>query len=242
MKSSVDRWRSETLGRDVNLKQWGHFGKPLLLLPTSNGNEEEVENFGLVETLQPLVEAGRIKVYAGGCPQAGLWMDKGANGAEKTASQTAFDTHLFEEVVPRVREDCGSDTIRLMVAGVNVGAHTAVNVAAKHPDAFDVAFGLSGTYDFDRWMGEHFDSDYYFNQPLRFVPNLEGDALTRVRDTLFVLASGTGRWETPDHTRRLAGVLQSKRIPVSMELWGPDADHDWKTWRTMLPLFVSRMA
>ena len=235
-------WESETLDRDVRMVRWGWYGKPVLLFPTTTGGPQEVEDFGLVEALTSLVEAGRIKVFAIGCPEASVFMDRSADGAVKTTALAAYARFIATEVVPRVRQDCEDDDIQLGVAGANVGAFHAVNVAAKHPDLFDLAIGMSGTYDFDPWMGEHFDSDYYFNQPIRFVPNLDGAALEAVQSGLFVLATGTGRWEDPEQTRRLAGVLQGKRVPVSMEIWGPDADHDWPTWRTMLPLFLERLA
>ncbi|MEZ4319396.1 MAG: alpha/beta hydrolase-fold protein [Myxococcota bacterium] len=235
-------WSSGALGREATLVRWGWYGKPVLLFPTSSGGPDEVESFGLVKALAPLVDAGRVKVYSIGCPEASVWMDRSADGGERSAAMASFDQHVLEEVAPRILEDCEAPAdLRITAAGANVGAFSAVNAVAKHPERFDIAVGMSGMYDFDRWMGSHFDSDYYFNQPLRFLPNLEGATLSQVQKGLFVLATGTGRWEEPDQTRRLASVLQAKRIPNSTEVWGPDADHDWPTWRTMLPLFLGRV-
>jgi esterase/lipase superfamily enzyme len=235
-------WESEILGRGVRMVRWGWYGKPVLLFPTTRGGPEEVEDFGLVGALESLIEAGRVKVFAVGCPEAAVFMDPAAAGSDKSKALADYAQFIATEVAPRIRTDCEDDEIRIATAGANVGAFHAVNAVAKHPALFDIAIGMSGLYDFDRWMGEHFDENYYFNQPIRFVPNLDGDALEAVQDGLFVVATGTGRWEEPDQTRRLAGVLQGKRVPVSMEVWGPDADHDWPTWRTMLPLFLERLA
>ena len=38
-----------------------------------------------------------------------------------------------------------------------------------------------------------------------------------------------------------AGVLGAKGIPNRVDDWGPGVDHDWPTWRTMLPLFLDRL-
>ncbi|MCB9676937.1 MAG: hypothetical protein H6737_17610 [Alphaproteobacteria bacterium] len=242
MERKESTWSSAALGHEAKLVRWGWFGRPVLLFPTTNGGADELESFGLIGALAPLVEAGRVKVYAVGCAEASTWMDRASEPAQKSQALAAYDAFVADEVLPRIREDCEDPDIRVIAAGANIGAYNAVNAAAKHPAAFHVAIGMSGTYDFDRWMKGHFDSDYYFNQPLRFVPNLEGAALHALSGSLFVLATGTGRWEEPDQTRRMAGVLQAKKVPVSMEVWGPDADHDWPTWRTMLPLFLERLA
>ena len=73
------------------------------------------------------------------------------------------------------------------------------------------------------------------------MPNLSGEALDRLRQARFVLGVGRGRWDNPPNSFRMAGVLGSRGIPNKVELWGEDADHDWPTWRTMLPTFLDRM-
>ena len=60
-----ERIRSRFLDLDVLAVRWGHFGTPVLLFPTAGGDAEECERFRMLVVLRPLVEAGRIKVYAG---------------------------------------------------------------------------------------------------------------------------------------------------------------------------------
>ncbi len=60
----LSRWRSPRLERDVTVARWGHYGVPVLLFPTAGGDAEEVERMHLFGALQPLIEAGRIKVYS----------------------------------------------------------------------------------------------------------------------------------------------------------------------------------
>ena len=50
-----------------------------------------------------------------------------------------------------------------------------------------------------------------------------------------ILASGEGRWENIGESWRLAHVLGSKGIPNRVDPWGTEYDHDWSTWRQMLP-------
>ena len=241
MTPEIFAWESDTLGCKTELRRWGWYGRPVLFFPTTGGAADELERFGMVQALKPLIEGGRIKLYGLGSPAAERLTDRDLDGKSKSELCYQLDTFVVNEVVPRIEADCEDTEERFVAAGIATGAHQAVNTVAKHPDRFDVAIGLSGTYDFDRWMEDYFDENYYFNQPIRFVPHLEGEALEEVQSALFVLASGTGRWEDPEQTRRMAGVLQGKHIPVSLELWGEDAEHDWSTWRTMLPLFLDRL-
>ena len=60
-------------------------------------------------------------------------------------------------------------------------------------------------------------------------------------ESLFVLARGRGPYEATNYIERVAAVMKERSIPHRVEIWGKDADHDWPTWRTMLPLFLSKL-
>ena len=64
MQKDVTKWYTSRLEQEVQLVRWGHFGTPVLLFPTAGGDAEEVERFHLVRMLEPLIDAGRIKVYS----------------------------------------------------------------------------------------------------------------------------------------------------------------------------------
>ncbi|MCB9760391.1 MAG: hypothetical protein H6739_11185 [Alphaproteobacteria bacterium] len=242
MEYKTWRWRSAALDRDMDLARWGYFGKPVLLFPTAGGDFLECERFLMIRALAPLIDAGRIKVYACGSISREGWMNRTAPPWHKSWLQARFDEYLVTELLPAIRADCEGYAL-FAAAGASLGAYNAVNAGCKHPEWFDLVVGMSGTYDFDRWMGDHRDLNYYYNQPLAFLPNLgPSTQLDDLQKTRFVIATGTGRWEAPEESERLAGVLRAKGAPVNLELWGPDADHDWPTWRTMLPMFLDRFA
>jgi esterase/lipase superfamily enzyme len=100
--------------------------------------------------------------------------------------------------------------------------------------------GMSGTYVMDRRMDGYWDEDYYFHQPTRFLPDLDGEPLRQLRDAFFVLGIGQN-YENHAYTDAVAAVLEQKRIPHRVERWGSASGHDWPTWRTMLPLFLNRL-
>jgi esterase/lipase superfamily enzyme len=227
----------------MEVAAWGDRGRPVLLFPTAGGDFLECERFNLIKVITPLIESGAIRVYSCGSISADGWLAEGARPGHKSWLQARFDAYLARELVPWIRHDVGDATVRLVGAGASLGAYNAVNAALKHPSDFAVTIAMSGTYDFDRWMGGHVDDNYYFNQPFRYLPGL-GDPtqLNALRSAYFHIASGQGRWEAPWESARLGQLLGAKGVPNFVELWGADVDHDWPTWRTMLPMFLERFA
>jgi esterase/lipase superfamily enzyme len=101
---------------------------------------------------------------------------------------------------------------------------------------------MSGTYDLERLLGFAGAEDYYFAAPLAFLPNLgDGDQLDRLRSRFVLLAFGQGRWENADESWRMAGALGAKGVPNRVDPWGREHDHDWPTWRAMLPVYLDEL-
>lgn len=243
MNRRLHQWFSPELNREMPVATWGHAGTPLLLFPTAGGDFLECERFLMIKVLTGLIEAGRIRVYACGSISSEGWMDTEAHPAHKSWLQARFDAYLSRELVPWIRHDIGDPAVRLIGSGASLGAYNAVNAGLKHPDQFWLTIAMSGTFDFDRWMDGHRDDNYYFNQPFLSVPNLGPSAqLDWLRKSFFLIATGRGRWEAPWESTRLGQALGGKQIPNYVDLWGHDVDHDWPSWRTMLPMFLDRLA
>ena len=55
---------SEMLGRDMEYKIYGHSGRPVLYIPCQDGRFYDFENFGMLDTLRPWIEDGRLTVFS----------------------------------------------------------------------------------------------------------------------------------------------------------------------------------
>ncbi len=237
----TSRWYSERVEQEVHLVRWGHYGTPVLLYATAGGDAEEAERFQLIEALGELLEAGRIKVYSMDSIAGRAWLER--KPADYCARlQNRFDAMVYHEIVPAIRADCRSDAIEIIAAGASIGAFNAVAALCRHPDVFRIALGMSGTYDLERFLyGGPFTEDLYFSSPLHYLPGLgEGsEQLRLLRQRFAVLAFGQGRWEDPSESWRLAEVLGARGVPNRIDAWGPEWDHDWPTWRVMLPRYLA---
>lgn len=236
------RWHSQRLGREVTLARWGHWGQPVLLFPTAGGDALEIERMHVVAALTPLIEAGRIKLYSCDSTAGQAWVAMRDQPGHCCWLQKRFGEFVAEEAVPAIRADCRSDTVEIIAAGASIGAFNAVAALCRYPWLFSAALGMSGTYDLEHLFGFNATEDFYFASPLLFLPGLADERLLSALRRRFVLLTfGQGRWEEPAESWRMADVLGAKGIPNSVEPWGPEWDHDWPTWRHMLPLFLDRL-
>jgi esterase/lipase superfamily enzyme len=239
MSKETSTWRSERVGREVTLARWGEMGTPVLVFPTAAGDAEEIERFLMIDALADLLTERRIKVYSVDSV-AGMVL-LGENNQSKVAAraQNDFDAFVYHEVVPAIRADCKSPQIEIVTAGASIGAFNALAATCRHPDVFSLAICMSGTYDLLKFMEGEATREHHFNTPSRFVPDLpEGEHLDKLRQRFVLLTHGKGRWEDPECSWAVANVLGARGIPNRVIEWGAEWDHDWPTWRKMLPMYL----
>jgi esterase/lipase superfamily enzyme len=227
----------------MHVVRWGHFGTPVLLFPTAGGDAEEMERFLMIDALRPLLENGRVKVYSCDSVAGEAWFSGEHSPRYCSLLQNRFDSFIYEELVPAIHADCNTSDIGIIVMGASIGAYNALASICRHPDVFSKAVCLSGTYDLTRWLNGEWNADFYFCSPLHYLPDLnDGAQLHRLRERFIILATGEGRWEAPWESWRIADVLGAKGIPNRVDPWGPGYDHDWITWRTMVPHYLELLA
>lgn len=234
---------SEHMGRRMHVWRYGHFGPPLLVMPSAAGMAHEWEAHGMVEKLGDYLEGGKLKLYCSESNVAEAWTRKDSDPRWRIQRHMAFERYVVEELVPKIREDCASDSIPIAITGTSLGALYAANFALKFPEIFRWALCLSGRYDVAWLTDGYVDGDVYFSNPVAYVPGLEGDALERVRrNTHLTLVCGQGRWEEGniEDTHRLADLLEAKGIPHERDLWGHDVDHSWTWWERQTRFHLKR--
>ncbi len=233
-----EAWLSERTGQHMTLVRWGVLGTPVLIFPTAGGDAEEIERFGLIEALSPLLADGRVKVYSVDSIAGRSWMRK-EDPRHSAWLQNQFDAAIRYEVVPAIHADCGGE-LPIITSGSSIGAFNAMASLCRHPDVFGAAICMSGTYDLEPWLHGHWSDEFYFSSPLHFLPGLEGPVLDMLRQRFVLLATGTGDYENEGESWRMADVLGAKGIPNRVDAWH-SWSHDWPTWRAMLPGYLHEL-
>jgi esterase/lipase superfamily enzyme len=225
---------SREMDRPMHLWRYGTYGLPLLVFPSAAGMAHEWEAHGMLEALGDLVEEGKLKLYCTESNVAEAWTRRENPAPWRIKRHQAYERYVVTELAPFIRADCRTETIPIAVAGTSLGAYYSANFLLKHPAIFRWALCMSGRYDIS-WLTDGFDSgDIYFNNPMAFVPNLDGAPLEQLRELAhLVLVCGQGKWEDGniEETLALAGLLADKGISHECDLWGQDVSHGWDWWQ-----------
>jgi esterase/lipase superfamily enzyme len=222
MQKQAWTWTTPRLPETARLMRWGHFGTPVLIFPTAGGDFDEIERFDLIAALGELINGGRMKAYSVDGLNVRAWLSARSPEHECARLQKSYDSFLYEEALARIREDCHDSQIEPILVGASRGASTALATLIQHPDSFRAAIGVSGIYD-----------------PAPVLKGLTGPQLERLRQRLIVLGCGEGGYERPGDSRELVRALAAKSVPSRLNLWGPERDHTWSTWRELVPRLLA---
>jgi esterase/lipase superfamily enzyme len=236
------RWHSQRVGREMGIQVYGHYGRPLLVFPTSGGDEHEYEQRGMIDALRHHIDGGRVKVFCVNTVNNDSWYNKQAHPAHRSYMQAMYDAYVAFEVAPFVHGHCRTPGIGITTSGSSLGAYHAANTTLKHPDVFTRCLALSGVYDMRRFMDGHYDDNFYFNNPVDYMANLSDEYyLNHLRASDIHLATGSGPFEDSGPAYQLSGVLASRGIPHAVDDWGPDGGHDWPYWKRQMDLYIGRL-
>jgi esterase/lipase superfamily enzyme len=225
---------------------YGHYGRPVLVFPSEQGQAYDFENNGMIGAVADLIEAGRVKFYCVDSADRYTWSDTSVPTEERARRHGAYESWVLDEVVPWMSADSGG-VGEFVTLGCSLGGYHAANFALKRADLFPLAICLSGNYDPSTWRswGEP-GTQTYFNNPMSYVANLDGDHLEWLRSRLSILlVVGQGAWEVhPTQSlpsaRAFAAQLAAKGIRHELDLWGYDVPHDWGSWRAQLAHHLPR--
>ena len=64
MKRELSSWFSPSLQKEMPIASYGDYGFALLLVPTAAADYLEYERFQLMDTLAPLVNSGKLRIFS----------------------------------------------------------------------------------------------------------------------------------------------------------------------------------
>ncbi len=232
---------SEHLNQDMALKIYGTRGKPVLVFPTLNGRYFDFENFGMVDSVQALIDTEKIILITVDSIDDQSLANERIAPALRMQRHEEYDQYIIKEVVPFIQNEVALNR-KLLSAGCDMGGYHAANFFFRYPDAFNGTISLSGWFQLGGFVGNFLNSSVYFHSPLRYLPNLTDDwYLERFRQSQIIICAGQGHMEEMPlaNAHALEQVLNAKNIPCWFDYWGMDVDHDWSWWRKQFPYFLN---
>lgn len=241
MHRQLHSWFSPALQSEMPIAVYGHYGFSILLIPTAAADYLEYERFQMMESLAPLLDSGKCKIYSINSINRESWLNDDMYPPHKAIRHNQFNEYVRNEVIPYIRETSSPET-PIYTCGASFGALHAMNLFMRFPDVIQGAISMSGVYDLSEYTKGYHDEQVYFNSPEQYLPNLNDPwYLDKLRASGHIhIFSGSGDYEDPEASRRFSALLHAKGIPHDLEIWGYDIKHDWPTWRMMLPYILSQ--
>ena len=236
MKDEYHKWFSPTLGRDMELKVFGHAGTPLVVFPTSMGRFYQYGDMGMIQVVERKYERGEIEAYCVDSVDAESWYNKRIAPRDRVLRHMQYEQYLLLEVLPFIRGRNPSP--QLAVHGCSFGGYHAVNFALRHPDIVTHCLSFGGAFDIKQFLHGYYDENCYYNNPPDYLPNLnDGWYWDRYQRLRFVLATGEHDICLPEN-QRLSRIFTAKSIPHWLDIWGDGTGHDWPWWQQMAVKFL----
>jgi esterase/lipase superfamily enzyme len=219
MNREIHGWYSPRLNKNMEIAMYGHFGFALLLLPTAAADYLEYERFQLLSVLEPLIDAGTVKVFSINSINSEAWLNNRMNPRHKAIRHQQFNSYVDNEVIPFIKMHTSPDT-QIITSGASLGALHAANLYFRRPDLINGTIAMSGVYDLTTYTKGYYDEDVYFNSPTHYLPNLNDDFYlpTLRRANHIHILSGSGDYEDPSASRQLSDILSSKGIPHELDI------------------------
>ena len=245
METRYFKQYSPALGRDMECKVYGHAGRPMLFIPCQDGHFNDFEGFHMDGTLSPWIESGQLMVISIDTIDKETWSDANGDAYWRIRRYEQWIKYITDEIVPFMQEEARSrngwsGNPGVITFGCSLGATHAANLFLRRPDLFDGCVALSGIYTAEYGFGSYMDELVYANSPVHYMANLPADHpyINMYRGKKAVICCGTGAWEQPDTTIRLKQIFEEKNIPVWVDIWGSDVNHDWPWWYKQIVYFM----
>ena len=244
METFYTKWYSPAIGRDMEIKVYGHAGRPVLFIPCQNGHFFDFENFHMTDVWAPWIDSGECMVFAIDT------LDEETYSATydpywRIRRHEDWMRYIFDEVVPFIREmTCDRNgwdgTPGVIAFGASLGATHAANLYFRRPDLFDGLLALSGIYTSEYGFPGYMDDEVYKNSPVDYLAGMPNDHpyIGLYNQHKAVIVVGQGAWEVPESTFRLKEICEEKGIGVWIDIWGHDVKHDWDWWYKQVQVHV----
>src|SRR6478736_4255696 len=103
MQRHITSWFSTRLFQEMPLVAYGHYGPPVLMLPTAAADFLEYERFQLVDSVKWFIDQGKVKLYSVNSVNRMALLNQHASPQEKIEWLDRYDGYVTREVLPLIR-------------------------------------------------------------------------------------------------------------------------------------------
>ena len=236
-------WHSPRVGRWMGIRVYGHYGSPIVVFPTSGGDEREYEGQGMIDALGHHIEAGKVKLFCvNSVNNESLVQHAGPPAAPQLRCRRCTTPTSPTRWRLSSHDHCGTPGIGITTTGASFGAYHAANTLLKHPFALPALPGPVGRLRHPEVHGRGLRRQLLLQQPRRLRGQLERPLLPP--------PARPGRHPPGDRERSLGGLRPHlpivggpalARDPSRGRRLGADGGHDWPYWKRQMDEYLWRL-
>lgn len=232
MQREYIKWKSPTLGRDMEMLIFGKEGTPVLIFPTDRGRFFEWEDNGGPDVLIEQIESGYNQFFCIDSVAEESFLNSNVDPYTRLMRENQYEMYVLDEVLPYINEV--NNIPFIMATGAGLGAYQAIRLALKHPDMFDKVVALSGYYDINVFLGGFKDDNSYYNNPVEFIPNLNNEAILKSISALDIRLISYLNDPNKSATQKMSDILWMKFLQHDITIWNEETDNPWSLYPIML--------
>ena len=237
MRSYSYGWYSHRANKHMEFLHFGHAGAPVVVFPTSGGNQTEFPQQGMLDPIAWKIEHGFIQVFCVDTNNWEGWYNDHIHPRQKVEMHAGYEEYLIHEFLPHVRNVTGTGYLILM--GISFGAFHTMNFALKHPEMVDRAICMSGSYSIKGFLDGYYDDLCYFNNPVDYIQNLHDPWYINMYNTHTEITMVTSDLDVClNRNIEMSDHLNAKGIRHNFYKWDGGYKHDWPYWKIMIPHYL----
>ncbi len=244
MKYEEVSWYSERLHREMRIRIYGHYGPAFIAFPCQDGQSDDLEINGMIDTLSPYLENGKMKLF---CLDGNDYETVSSTSWDKGYAGFCLEQYhqyLVNEALPFIYTHMGG-YVEPYLIGTSMGASHAVNNFFRRPELFAGFIGLSGDYEISHFFDGYVDENIYNNSPVLYLNNMPNDhpyiEIYNQKTMIVEIGKGDWEWLVSDSNYRLADIAKEKGINIEFHYWDENATHNWPTWKHAMVLFLNQI-
>jgi len=232
MKREYKKWKSPSLGKEMEMLVFGDRGTPIIIFPSDEERFYEWEDAGLIESLSEQINEGYNQIFCVDSVAYEGFLNKDVEPFVRISRQKQYEDYIIDEVIPFIRKENKSKFI--VATGANLGAYYALLFALKHPQHIQKVIGISGTYDIKPYLDGFYDDNVYFNSPNDFLPNMHEKKtlkeISKVDIRLLTYSNDPQRL----HSEEMSDTLWLKNLDHNFYVWEKKVSEPWNIVAPML--------
>lgn len=232
MQREYVKWKSPSLGRDMEMLVFGKEGTPVLIFPTEHGNLYEWEEHGAIDTLTEQLELGYNQLFCVDTLVKESFLNKDVEPYTRLMRENQYEMYILDEVLPYINEVNNNPFI--IAAGAELGAYQALRMGLKHPELFDKILSISGYFDINIFLDGFKDDNSYYNNPIEFIPNLNNQSILKAISGIDIRIISYLTDPNKSESQKMSDILWLKFLQHDITVWNDETSNPWSLYPFML--------